>query len=376
MNDLIYRPGLEGIIAGETAVSTIAGGLSYRGYSIEDLAEQTTFEEVAYLILRGELPAQEELTAFAQRLANAANVPAELITALKSLPSRTSLMDVMRTGCSLLSHWDPDVNDNSHEANLRKAERLLAQLPVILASRRRITSGADPVAADPKRSLAGNLLWMLHGTDPTEQHIKAMDVSLILYAEHEFNASTFAARVVCSTMSDLHSSITAAIGALKGPLHGGANERVMEVLQEVGSPDRAEAWVRDALANKVRIMGFGHRVYKEGDPRARYLKTLCDELASQTGNAAMEKMANVIERIVGEEKRLPPNLDWPSARLYHYMGLPVPLYTPLFVLSRVVGWSAHVIEQLDNNRLIRPRAQYTGPEARSWVAIDQRSSQP
>jgi len=249
---------------------------------------------------------------------------------------------------------------------------LLAQLPVVLAARCRIARGEEPVAADAQRSLASNFLWMLHGEEPQEQHVKAMDVSLILYAEHEFNASTFTARVVCSTMSDLHSSITAAIGALKGPLHGGANERVMEVLQQVGSPDRAEQWVREALANKVRIMGFGHRVYKDGDPRARYLKSLCAILASQTGNVAMEEMANVIERIVGEEKHLPPNLDWPSARLYHYMDLPVPLYTPLFVLSRVVGWSAHVIEQLENNRLIRPRAQYTGSEPRAWVALEDR----
>jgi citrate synthase len=199
-----------------------------------------------------------------------------------------------------------------------------------------------------------------------------MDVSLILYAEHEFNASTFTARVVCSTLSDLHASITAAIGALKGPLHGGANERVMEVLEEVGSADRAEAWVRNALQQKVRIMGFGHRVYKTGDPRARYLKSLCAQLAETTGHQDMEQMANVIETVVVEEKQIPPNLDWPSARLYHYMGLPIPLYTPLFVLSRVVGWSAHVIEQLDDNRLIRPRANYTGPEARAWLAPGER----
>ena len=372
MNELIYRPGLEGIIAGETAISTIADGLSYRGYSIEDLAEYATWEEVAYLILHGQLPTKENLSEFGQRVAQAADLPQGLIATLRALPPEASLMDVMRSGCSLLAHWDPDAGDSSHAANLRKAERLLAQLPVVLAARCRIARGEEPVAADAQRSLASNFLWMLHGEEPQEQHVKAMDVSLILYAEHEFNASTFTARVVCSTMSDLHSSITAAIGALKGPLHGGANERVMEVLQQVGSPDRAEQWVREALANKVRIMGFGHRVYKDGDPRARYLKSLCAILASQTGNVAMEEMANVIERIVGEEKHLPPNLDWPSARLYHYMDLPVPLYTPLFVLSRVVGWSAHVIEQLENNRLIRPRAQYTGSEPRAWVALEDR----
>jgi citrate synthase len=199
-----------------------------------------------------------------------------------------------------------------------------------------------------------------------------MDVSLTLYAEHEFNASTFTARVSCSTLSDLHSAVTADIGALKGPLHGGANERVMDVLQEVGSSDRAEAWVRGALANKVRIMGFGHRVYKTGDPRAVFLKDLCRELAAETGHDDMEQMAQVIETIVTSEKKLPPNLDWPSARLYYYLGLPVELYTPLFVVSRVVGWSAHVIEQLDNNRLIRPRARYTGPASRDWIPLNER----
>jgi citrate synthase len=199
-----------------------------------------------------------------------------------------------------------------------------------------------------------------------------MDVSLTLYAEHEYNASTFTARVTCSTLSDLHSAVTAAIGALKGPLHGGANERVMDVLKEVGSSDRAESWVRDALARKVRIMGFGHRVYKTGDPRAVFLKSLCQQLATQTGHQDMEQMAEVIERIVTTEKKLPPNLDWPSARLYHYMDLPVDLYTPLFVVSRVVGWSAHVIEQLDNNRLIRPRARYTGPASRKFMPLARR----
>jgi len=279
---------------------------------------------------------------------------------------------VLRSGASLLAHWDPEAGDNSHDANIRKAERLLAQLPVILAARYRLTQGKEPVGPEPGRSLAGNLLWMLSRDEPSEAFERAIDISLILYAEHEYTASTFASRVVCSTLSDLHSSITAAIGALKGPLHGGANERVLEVLQEVGTAERAESWVRDALAKKVRIMGFGHRVYKDGDPRATFLKPLCGQLALESDNEEMEKMAEVIETIVRQEKRLPPNLDWPSARLYYYLGLPVELYTPLFVVSRVVGWSAHVIEQLDNNRLIRPRATYIGPEPRQWVPVEER----
>jgi len=372
MSDPIYSPGLEGVIAGETAVSTVDEGLLYRGYSVEDLAEHVTFEEVAYLLLWGNLPKIDELSEFRKRLAAAAHVPGEIITALRSIPPEAPMMDVMRSGASLLAHWDPEVGDNSHAANVRKAERLLAQLPGVLAARARLLAGKDPVQPDPERGLAGNFLWMLTRRPPSERAEKGLDVSFILYAEHEFNASTFTARVIASTLADLHSAVTGAIGALKGPLHGGANERVLEVLQEVGTADKAEPWIRNALANKVRIMGFGHRVYKTGDPRAAYLKTLCAELAVETGHEDMERMADVIESIVRSEKGLPPNLDWPSARLYHYLNLAVELYTPLFVISRVAGWSAHVIEQLDNNRLIRPRSRYTGSGPRLWTPVDRR----
>jgi len=372
MSEPVYSPGLEGVIAGETAISTIAGGLQYRGYLIDELAAHATFEEVVYLLLYGELPNAAQLTELHARLAAGAGVSHKLIDFLRHIPPTASLMDVMRTGASALAHWDPEAQDNSREANLRKAERLTAQLPVIMAARHRLMQGKEPVPPDPKRSLAGNILWMLFREPPSERSVRSLDVSLILYAEHEYNASTFTARVVCSTLADLHSAVTAAIGALKGPLHGGANEAVMEVLKQVGSADKAEAWIRDALAKKTRIMGFGHRVYKTGDPRATLLKKLCRELAIETGHEDMENMADTIERIVGDEKKLPPNLDWPSARLYHYMGLDVEIYTPLFVVSRVVGWSAHVIEQLANNRLIRPRARYTGPEARTWVSIEGR----
>ena len=372
MNEEIYSPGLEGVTAGETAISTIAGGLQYRGYSIEDLASHASFEEVAYLLLYGELPKAEELAALQARLGEAAVVPAELLDFLRHIPATAGTMDVMRTAASALAHWDPDVEDNGNAANLRKAERLTAQLPVILAARHRMLHGLEPVAADKHLSLAGNLLWMLNGEKPTPRATQAMNVSLIMYAEHEYNASTFTARVVVSTLSDLHSGVTAAIGALKGPLHGGANERVLEVLERVGSADKAEAWIRAALERKERIMGFGHRVYKTGDPRAVILKVLCGELAVETGHQEMEAIADTIETIVRTEKKLPPNLDWPSARLYHYLNLPVSLYTPLFVVSRVVGWSAHICEQLANNRLIRPRARYTGPAERAWVAVEKR----
>ncbi len=372
MSEPIYSPGLEGVIAGETAISTIAGGLQYRGYSIEDLAEHATFEEVAFMLLHGELPNAEQLARFHTRMHASATIPTAMIEFLAKIPQRTPMMDIMRTGASALAHWDPDTADNGHDANLRKAEHLLVQLPIVMAARYRLARGQKAVAYDPKLSLSANILWMLFDKAPTERLTKAMDVSLILYAEHEYNASTFAARVVSSTLSDLHSAIAAAIGALKGPLHGGANEAVMEVLREVGTASNAEGWIRKALAEKRRIMGFGHRVYKDGDPRATYLRTLCRELAVETHNEDMESMADTIETIVRNEKKLPPNLDWPSARLYYYMGLDVDLYTPLFVLSRVVGWSAHVVEQLDNNRLIRPRARYTGPEPRKWVPVKQR----
>ncbi len=372
MPEEIYSPGLEGVIAGETAISTVTGGLSYRGYSIEDLARHGTFEEVAHLLLYGELPTAEQLDDFRKRLKSAAQVPRPIIDALRQIPPTTPPMDVLRSAASMLAHWDPDVADNSHAANVRKAERLLAQLPVVMAARHRLKQGKEPVPAESGRSLASNCLYMLFRADPSPAHVKAMDVSLILYAEHEFNASTFTARVIVSTLADLHSAIAGAVGALKGPLHGGANEKVMDVLREVGTKENAEAWIRAALARKEKVMGFGHRVYKKGDPRAEYLKELCAQLAKESGNEDLETMADVIERIIWEEKKLPPNLDWSSARLYHYMGLPIELYTPLFVLSRVSGWSAHVIEQHDNNRLIRPRARYTGPERRPWVPLAER----
>jgi citrate synthase len=368
----IYSPGLEGVIAGETAISTVDTGLTYRGYAIEDLAEHSTFEEVAYLVLRGELPTARQAAEFRSRLAAAASLPAVVIATLGRIPAAVPMMDVLRTATSFLAHFDPDAADNSHDANLRKAERLLAQLPIVVAARQRLKEGKEPVVADPAVTLPANLLWMLRGERPSDKQVRALDVSYILYAEHEFNASTFVARCVCSTLSDLHSSITAAIGTLKGPLHGGANERAMELLLSVGTPQKAEAWARQVLARKEKVMGFGHRVYKEGDPRAIYLKKLVAPIAAETGNEALEATAETIERIIWTEKRIPPNVDWPCARLYHYLGLPLDLYTPLFVLARVSGWSAHVIEQLDNNRIMRPRALYRGPAPRKWTPVESR----
>ena len=361
-----YSPGLEGIIAGETAISTVETGLTYRGYAIEELAEKSTYEESAYLVLYGELPTVGQAAEFRSRLGAAANVPPEIIETLRKIPVGVPTMDVLRSACSLLAHWDPEVADNSHDANIRKTERLLAKFPVIVAARQRLKSGLEPVAANPKLTLPANFLWMLRGEQPSERQVKALDVSLILYAEHEFNASTFAARCICSTLSDLHSAITGAIGTLKGPLHGGANERALEVLLAVGPPEKAKAWVEGAFARKEKLMGFGHRVYKLGDPRAVILKRLTAAVAAETGNQALEETAEIIEQMAMSQKKLPPNVDWPCARLYHYLGLPMDLFTPLFVIARVVGWSAHVIEQLDNNRIMRPRALYTGPAVRKF----------
>ncbi|MFO0849983.1 MAG: citrate/2-methylcitrate synthase [Gemmataceae bacterium] len=267
----------------------------------------------------------------------------------------------------------PGHGGQPHEANVRKAERLLAQLPVAVADQYRISKGLQPVQARQDLSHAANFLYMLRGTEPTAAEVKALDVSLILYAEHEFNASTFTARVVVSTLSDLHAAVVAAIGALKGPLHGGANEKVMDVVRAAGDPAGAEQWTLDALARKERIMGFGHRVYKAGDVRAGILKGYCRPMAEGKPELlAAEETADAIERVMAREKNMHPNLDWPAGRLYHAMNLEIPLYTPMFAMSRVAGWSAHVIEQLDNNRLIRPRGLYNGPGPRDVKPIGER----
>jgi 2-methylcitrate synthase/citrate synthase II len=372
MSNERYFPGLEGVIAGETAVSTVEGGLTYRGYTIEELAQHGSFLEVAYLLLYDDLPSQEELADFQSVLSESEDVDPSILEFLAHIPLHVPAMDVLRTGVSALAHFDPQLDDEGIDANRAKAIRLLARIPVLIGARYRGARGLPLMSPNPELGFSGNLLYLITGKEPSPAHEQAMDVSLILYAEHEFNASTFTARVVTSTQSDIYSAITAAIGALKGPLHGGANERVIEVLGEVASPEVAEEWVRDALAKKRRIMGFGHRVYKDGDPRAVILREHCRKLAEESGSTELEQIADTIESHVRAEKGLPPNLDWPSARLYHYMGLPVELYTPLFVASRVVGWAAHVIEQTENNRLIRPRSNYTGPKERKFAALRER----
>ena len=368
----IYSPGLEGVIAGETAISTVEGGLRYRGYPVTELAEICTFDEVAYLLLHEELPNAIQLEEFKKRIAAARQVPRPLTDLLRAVPKTASTMDVLRTSVSVLSHFDAETPDNSHAANLRKAERLLAQIPVAVTQLYSLTKNAPIIAPRADLGHAANFLYMLRGKEASPADVRAFDVSLILYAEHEFNASTFTARVVCSTESDLNSGVVAAIGALKGRLHGGANEKVMDLLRQTGGPATAEKWIRDALARKERVMGFGHRVYKTGDVRARILKEYARQAAERIGETQWEQTAQIIERVMEQEKNMFPNLDWPAGRLYHALGLEVPLYTPIFVSSRVTGWAAHIIEQLDHNRLIRPRARYTGPNVRSVKPVGER----
>jgi 2-methylcitrate synthase/citrate synthase II len=365
----IYSPGLEGVIAGETAISTVEGGLRYRGYPVTDLAEKCSFDEVAYLLLHGELPTKGQLADFHKRVAGARQLPETLVTLLRALPPNTHSMDACRSAVSVLAHFDPETADNNHAANVRKAERLLGQIPLAVAAFHRFGKKLDLVKPRTDLPHAANFLYVLRGAEPKPEETRALDVSLILYAEHEFNASTFAARVICSTLADLHASIAGAIGALKGPLHGGANEKIMDMLQAAGGPETAEKWIRDALARKEKVMGFGHRVYKTGDIRAKILREYARKAAAATGQMKWEQTADVIEEVMAKEKNLLPNLDWPAGRLYHCLGLEIPLYTPIFVMSRVAGWAAHVIEQLDNNRLIRPRARYTGPVMRSVTPL-------
>ncbi len=374
-----YHPGLEGVIANETAIANLegkegSGGLEYRGYRIEDLANAVSYEETAFLLLHGDLPTVAQLKDFDARLRKARALPEALVDLFRKIPNTVHPMDTLRTSVSVLSHFDPDVNapPTDHAANVRKAERMIAQMPTAVAYRERIAKGLPLIAPREDLDHAANFLNMVNGEVPSETMRHAFDLSLVLYTEHELNASTFSARVTVSTLSDIYSGIVAAIGTLKGPLHGGANEEAWKVLEQVGSPENAVRWIQDALARKERIMGFGHRVYKTGDPRAHILKEYCTRLAAEYGDDRWERIAEPIEQAVTTQKSLPPNVDWPSARLYHYMKLDLELYTPIFAMARVAGWAAHIVEQLDHNRLMRPRARYIGPPNRSVSPLKSR----
>jgi citrate synthase len=365
MYNAVAPKGLEGIVATTSSICWIdgdAGVLSYRGIDIHELADQSTFEETTYLLWYGGLPNQTELNAFAGELAAARELNPAVIKFLQEIPAYASPMEVLRTAVSFLSIYDADEKDFDHLANLRKSFRLTAQIPMIVAMFDRIRKGKPVVAADKSLSHAANFLWMLNGELPSETATNALDIALILHADHELNASTFAARVIAATLSDMHSAITGAIGALKGPLHGGANEATMKLLfaiDEAGA-DPVE-YVRQIFARKEKISGFGHRVYHTEDPRATHLRRMSEELGKAAGNTKWFDMSSKIEQFVKREKKLNANVDFYSASTFTTLGIDVDLFTPIFAISRISGWAAHVMEQHADNRLIRPRAEYTGP---------------
>ena len=376
-----HAKGLEGVIAGETEICNVEqSALIYRGYEIADLAANASFEEVAYLLLYAKKPTAEELKVFRSELVSEREIPgfmhdtlrqaAEFVKSGSAVP-----MDVLRTGVSLLGHVDPQCQDNSADANLHKAKRLLAKIPTIIGHLQNAIDGRDFVAPDPSLSHAANLLYMMTGEKPSAEAEKVMDVSLVLYAEHDYNASTFAARVIAGTLSDMHGAVTGAIAALKGPLHGGANEAAMDMLAEIrkdigpdNDPKKIQDWMHTAFAEKRKLMGFGHRVYKNGDHRAPILHALGRKAAEARGPEYVKlfELGEEVQRIMETEKNIYPNVDFPCGMTYYTMGIPVPQYTPIFVASRITGWCAHIMEQHANNRLIRPRAAYVGPETRSW----------
>jgi 2-methylcitrate synthase len=368
--------GLAGITAGETAIATVGkegAGLNYRGYSIFDLAEHATFEEVAYLLLEGELPKAHQLAAFTDKLVAQRDLPVELKATLRSIPANTHPMDVLRTGCSMLGCLEPEAPRPTPAQGKQVAIRLLACFPSMLLYWHRFhREGREVELRGQQRSLAGYFLELLHGRQPSPVHERAMDASLTLYAEHEFNASTFAARVCTATLSDMHSAITAAIGTLRGPLHGGANEAAMELIERFRDPEAAEAGIMQALHSKELIMGFGHRVYRESDPRNEVIKQWAKKLSDAVGDRVLYPVSERIEAVMWREKKLFPNLDFYSASAYHFMGIPTPMFTPIFVCSRITGWAAHVLEQRANNRLIRPAADYIGPDQQVFVPLAQR----
>jgi len=367
--------GLRNVVAGESALSSIDGArglLAYRGIDIHALAEQSTFEEVAFLLHRGRLPGRAELAAFTQALARDRSVPAPAVSLLGQLPASTHPMTSLRTLVSALGAFDPDGNDDTLPADARKALRLTAQMATLVALIDRTRKGKPPVPPDPGLSHAANFLYMLTGERPRPEAERAMDVALILHADHEFNASTFAARVAASTLADIHGAITAALATLKGPLHGGANEAVMKMLEEIGTPDRAEVWVREALAAKKKVMGFGHAVYRTEDPRATHLRRMSRQLGEARDERRWYEISERVESLVRAHKGLNANVDFYSASVYHSLGIPTDLFTPVFAVSRVAGWTAHVLEQLSNNRLIRPESEYTGPRDVPYVPLTER----
>lgn len=368
------RGGLEGVVAGTTALCHIdgrSGRLLYCGYDIVDLAAHATFEETAHLLWTGELPTQEELERLRADLA-AHLEPAAAVWEVATATRDADPMDTLRTQVSLLGALDPDAGDVSEAADRRKALALVAQGITLVAGSERLRSGQPRVPPRPDLGLAANFLYMLRGVEADPEEVRAVDVALVLHAEHGMNASTFAARVTAATLSDMHAAVTSAIGALKGPLHGGANERVMELLETLGDVETAERAVREMLARRQRIMGFGHRVYRTEDPRATVLREISRRLGERAGDLRWYELTRAVERVVVAEKGLYPNVDLYSASAYHSLGIPTRLFTPLFAASRMAGWTANVIEQHRDNRLIRPDSEYVGPPLRPWVPLEAR----
>ena len=369
------KAGLQDVVIATSEICSIdgqRGQLLYRGYDIHDLAEHSTFEEVVYLLWNGRFPKRAELDDLKKQFAEHRSLSPEIIDLLKRLPPAQHSMETLRTAVSALSLYDPEAEDMSPEANRRKAMRLTAQMGTLVATYGRVREGKDAVAPDPKLSHAANFLYTLNGQLPHEDDARWFDIALILHADHSFNASTFAARVTASTLSDMHSAVTSAVGALKGPLHGGANEQVMKMLLEIQTLEKAEAYVHNLLAQHKKVMGFGHRVYRTEDPRATVLRRMSEELGRRAGELKWFEMSKKIEDLMIREKKINANVDFYSASAYYVLGIPVDLYPLVFAVSRISGWTAHVLEQYSSNKLIRPLAEYVGPRDLKYVPIDQR----
>jgi citrate synthase len=366
--------GLEGVVATTSSISSIIDDvLTYAGYNIDDLAEHASFEEVVYLLWHGRLPNQAELDELTKQLAQSTSLPQGVLDHFKTYPiDKVHPMGAIRTAVSLLGLYDDESDVMDEDANYRKAIRLQAQLPAIVAAFSRIRKGLEPIAPKTDLGVAANFLYMLTGNEPEAVAVESLEKALVLHADHELNASTFTARVCVATLSDVYSGVTSAIGALKGPLHGGANEQVMKMLSEIGEVENVESYLNQKFANKEKIMGFGHRVYQNGDPRAKHLKKMSKELTALTGEPKLYDMSVKIEEIVTSQKGIPANVDFYSASVYDSLGIDHDLFTPIFAVSRVSGWLAHILEQYKNNRIIRPRAEYTGQQKQVYVPIEQR----
>lgn len=369
------KAGLEDVIAANSAICDIIGAegkLAYRGIDIHDLAEHSSFEETTYLLWFGHLPAREALERFSGELARYRPLPRELMGLMRSFPRGARPMDALRTAVSALAFYDAQAHDSSQEANIQKALQVTAQMATIVAALEQLRRGKEPVEPSREGSHAHNFLRMLFGREPDPLYVRAMDLALILHADHELNASTFAARVTAATLADMYSAVVSAIGALAGPLHGGANEQVMKMLQKIGETARAEAYVAETLQAHKKISGFGHRVYRTEDPRATHLRQMSRELGEQAGDLRWYEISRKLEEIVMQQKHLYANVDFYSASCYYMMGIPIDIFTPVFAVSRISGWAAHILEQYGDNRLIRPRAEYVGEKNVPYVPIDKR----